>query len=151
MPPTPGDSFSSHCTEAKTEGLVGHLAAQGHLASELSYSDQSLGVANNVTQFPFGGAVMGETLRQAIWAAVQPGPRCGPDWRWTAGAGGAQGQPHAEVPQPTHWDPQTGPRPVLRPQTSPDLLTGPGAPHVTLADATDDPSDRTLLPSPRDK
>lgn len=55
MPPTPGDRFSSHCTEAKTEGHVGHLAAQGHLASEPNYSDQSLGVANDVTVSLWGG------------------------------------------------------------------------------------------------
>ena len=54
MPPTPGDGFCSHCTEGKTEGHVGYLAARGHLASEQSYSDQSPGVAD-ITWSPWGG------------------------------------------------------------------------------------------------
>lgn len=55
MPPTPGDGFSSHCTEGKTEGHVGYLAAQGPLASEQSYLDQSPGVADDITWSPWGG------------------------------------------------------------------------------------------------
>lgn len=47
---------------------------------------------------------------------------------------------------PHHGGPETGYRPALRPQTSPDLPTAPSVPHITLADIAGDLGDRTPLP-----
>lgn len=79
---------------------------------------------------------LGHLGSRAAWAPL--GPRWEMDGR---GCGSSEPASRGGATAPT-WGPQTGPRPALRPQTSPDLPTGPGAASVTLAD-------RTLLP--RDK